>query len=112
MSELLKKENNDIDLSKIPVGFEYLARLSNAYKRILEETPSYFAEGLQFAKKEKGIFRVREFESPTPRHNRTNRSFEENEQHLRQLDNEPIWKLETGPVLTKKLTPPKNIRNK
>lgn len=75
---------------------ELVIKLKKAHERIHEITPSE-------TKKEKGIFCMRQFPPTTPRHNKTNRSFEENEQLLQELDNDPIWKLrDTEPILIKR----------
>ena len=66
---------------------------------------------------------VPKFPPVTPKHNRTTKSFEYTKRILRELDNDPIWQLtethqfvqhqeQSGPVITKKLTPLKHTGNK
>ena len=94
--------------------FEYVLKLEEAY-----DTP---VPTISESKKEKWVF-IPKFPPVTPKHNRTTKSFEDTKRILKKLDNDPICQLmekqqleqhqeQAGPVLTKKLTPPKNQGNK
>lgn len=94
--------------------FEYILKLQDAY-----DTPTPI---IYEPKNEKWVL-VPKFSPVTPKHNRTTKSFEDTKRILRELDNDPIFQLiesqqiekqqeESGPILTKKLTPPKNTGNK
>lgn len=74
--------------------YESVLKLQEAYDTPVETTYK--------PKKEKWVF-MPKFPPTTPKHNRTNRSFEETKQILHELDNDPIWNLyDTGPTLVKK----------
>lgn len=94
--------------------FEVILKLQEAYDK---PTPRIYEP-----KKEKWVF-MPKFPPVRAKHNRTTKSFEDNERILKKLDNDPIWQLDkiqqiehqqeqSGPILTKKLTPPRNTGNK
>ena len=94
--------------------FEYILKLQEAY-----DTPTPTIYG---PKKEKWVL-VPKFPPVTPKHYRTTQSFEDTKRILRELDNDPIFRLtesqqieqqqeQSRAVLAKKLTPTKHIGNK
>lgn len=94
--------------------FELILKLQESYDK---PTPRIYEP-----KKEKWVF-MPKFSPVRAKHNRTNKSFEDTEKILKDLDNDPIWQLtethqcvqqqeQSESVLTKKLTPPRNTGNK
>lgn len=68
--------------------FESVLKLQQAY-----EQPIQLTEDIPSRGKVKGQFACRKFPPCTPKHNRTNVSFEETKRRLKELDNDPAWTL-------------------
>lgn len=94
--------------------FESILKLQEAYDK---PTPRIYEP-----KKEKWVF-MPKFSPVKAKHNRTNKSFEDTEKILKDLDNDPIWQLDKiqqsehqqeqrESVLIKKQTPLRNTGNK